>query len=356
MQHALRLAARGLGRVAPNPAVGCVIVSAEGNVLGRGTTGEGGRPHAETIALTQAGPAARGATAYVTLEPCAHHGRTPPCAEALAAAGIARVVAAIEDPDPRVSGRGLGILRAAGVEVSTGLLAAEAARLNAGFLLRIRENRPLVTLKTAASADGRIAAANGESKWITGEEARRFGHLMRAQHDAILVGIGTVLADDPELTCRLLGLESRSPARIVLDSHLRLGEHSRLAQTARDIPTLIFTTDDGGDVLRALGVEIITVASDAHGRPDLKAVLGQLAQRGITRLLVEGGAGVHAAFLDRGFADRLEMFRTPFVLGGAAHPAIAALSAPDLAEAPRFVSTGRLKLGADLLESFARNA
>jgi len=356
MQHALRLAERGLGRVAPNPAVGCVIVSPEGNVLGRGTTGEGGRPHAETIALAQAGATARGATAYVTLEPCAHHGRTPPCAEALVAAGIGRVVAATEDPDPRVSSRGLAILRAAGVEVSTGLMAVEAERLNAGFFLRIRERRPLVTLKIAMSADGRTASAAGESKWITGEEARRFGHLLRARHDAILVGSETALADDPELTCRLPGLECRSPTRVVLDTHLRLGENSRLAQTARDIPTLVFTTDDGGDALRAVGVEIIIAASDPQGRPEIGAVLHELAARGIARLLVEGGARVHAAFLDRGFADELELFRAPLILGGAGHPAIAALAEPGLAEAQRFVATDSRKLGADLLESLARRA
>jgi diaminohydroxyphosphoribosylaminopyrimidine deaminase/5-amino-6-(5-phosphoribosylamino)uracil reductase len=356
MQHALRLAERGLGRVAPNPAVGCVIVSPEGNVLGRGTTGEGGRPHAETIALAQAGATARGATAYVTLEPCAHHGRTPPCAEALVAAGIGRVVAATEDPDPRVSSRGLAILRAAGVEVSTGLMAVEAERLNAGFFLRIRERRPLVTLKIAMSADGRTASAAGESKWITGEEARRFGHLLRARHDAILVGSGTALADDPELTCRLPGLEVRSPTRVVLDTHLRLGGNFRLARTARDISTLVFTTNEGGDALRALGVEVISVASDPQGRPDIGAVLHELAERGITRLLVEGGARVHAAFLDRGFADRLELFRAPLVLGGAGHPAIGALAAPGLAEAQHFVFTGSRRLGADLLESYARKA
>ena len=216
MRHALTLAERALGRTAPNPAVGCVIVSRDGHVVGRGRTQDGGRPHAEAVALTQAGDAATGATAYVTLEPCAHHGQTPPCAEALANAGIARVVASVEDPDPRVKGKGFAMLRAAGVEVVTGLLEKETTELNAGFFLRITENRPLVTLKIAQSEDGKTARA-GDDKWITGEEARRFSHLLRAKHDAILIGVGTALADDPELTCRLPGLEKYSPLRVVLE-------------------------------------------------------------------------------------------------------------------------------------------
>ena len=352
VRHALVLARRGLGRVAPNPAVGCVIVSNDGIVVGRGWTGDGGRPHAETRALVQAGEAARGATAYVTLEPCAHHGETAPCAEALVAAGVSRVVAAVEDPDPRVSGRGFEMLRNAGIEVATDVLRDEAAELNTGFFLRIREQRPLVTLKIAATIDGRTAAASGESRWVTGEPARRVGHLMRAQHDAILIGAETAIADDPLLTCRLDGFENRSPLRAVLDTRLRLPESSQLARTARDVPTLIFTVADGGDALKAAGVGIAVVGRDARGRTDISAVLLELASRGVTRLLVEGGAGVHASFLDRGFADRLEVFRGPLVLGAAGHPAVDALAALTLGEAPRFVRTGSQNLGADMLESF----
>src|SRR5262245_54706539 len=211
MGAALSLAARNLGQTWPNPAVGCVIVDASGHVVGRGFTQRGGRPHAETEALKVAGGRARGGTAYVTLEPCAHHGKTPPCADALVAAGIARCVAAIEDPDPRVSGSGLATLRAAGISVDTGVLAERAKDLNIGFLTRIRAGRPFVALKLATSLDGRIATRSGESRWITGEAARAFGHLLRATHDAIAVGSGTVLTDDPELTCRLEGLEDRSP-------------------------------------------------------------------------------------------------------------------------------------------------
>jgi diaminohydroxyphosphoribosylaminopyrimidine deaminase / 5-amino-6-(5-phosphoribosylamino)uracil reductase len=356
MQHALGVARRGLGRVAPNPAVGCVIVSADGLVVGRGFTQPGGRPHAETVALEQAGAAARGATVYVTLEPCSHHGQTPPCADALVGAGIARAVVALEDPDPRVNGKGIAMLRDAGIDARVGVEKDAAAELNEGFFLRVKKGRPLVTLKIAQSLDGRVATSSGESKWITGEEARRFGHLLRAQHDAILVGIGTVIADDPELTCRLPGLERFSPTRVVLDTRLRLGETSKLAKSAKDIPTLVFTVTRGGDALRAAGVEVVTVAKDARGRPDIEAVLRALAQRGITRLLVEGGASVHASFLDRGLADRLEVFRAPLALGGAGHASIDALAAFSLTEAPRFVCTGRRALGPDMLESFAVRA
>ena len=354
MRHALALAGRALGLVAPNPAVGCVIVSAQGLIAGRGWTGRGGRPHAETIALEQAGEAARGATAYVTLEPCAHHGQTPPCANALAEAGISRVVAAVEDPDPRVRGKGFVILREAGVEVVTDVCAKQAAELNAGFFKRVRQGRPLVTLKIAQSIDGKTATATGESKWITGEAARAYGHLLRARFDAILIGIGTALADDPQLTCRLPGLEDRSPLRVVLDTRLQLNDWSKLAQSASETPTLVFTTADGGGPLAACGVEVVKIARDARGRPDLEAVLADLGKRGITRLLVEGGATVHAAFLDRGLADRLEIFRSPLVLGAAGHDGIDSLAALTLGEAPRFRPAGRRSFGPDLLESFTR--
>ncbi len=352
MRHALRLADRALGTVAPNPAVGCVIVSTDGLVVGRGWTARGGRPHAETVALAQAGVAARGGTAYVTLEPCAHHGETPPCATALVMARIARVVAAVADPDPRVRGKGFEMLRDAGVEVVTGICAREAGELNAGFFKRVRESRPLVTLKIAQSLDGKTATASGDSRWITGEAARAYGHLLRARNDAILIGIGTALADDPELTCRLPGLEDRSPLRVVLDTRLRLNEWSKLAQSAGTTPTLVFTTVEGGGALTSCGVEVLKVARDFRGRPDIAAVLAELGRRGITRLLVEGGASVHASFLDRGLADRLEIFRSPMVLGAAGQSGIESLATMTLGEAPRFKPVGRRLLGPDLLESF----
>ena len=355
MRHALRLAERALGTTAPNPAVGCVIVSAEGLIVGRGVTAKGGRPHAEPQALAEAGEAARGATAYVTLEPCAHQGETPPCASALIVAGVGRVVVAVEDPDPRVCGKGLAMLRAASVTVATGLCAKDAAALNAGFFLRVREGRPLVTLKIAQSLDGKTAAATGESRWITGPEARRFGHLLRARHDAILIGSGTALADDPELTCRLPGLEDRSPLRVVLDSRLKLTSWSKLAQTAGQVPTLVYTTaKDGSGALAACGIEIVKTARDARGRPDIAAVLTDLGRRGITRLLVEGGGTVRASFLDRDLADRLEIFTAPFVLGAAGRNGVDSLAALTLDEAARFIPAGRRTLGADLLESLVR--
>lgn len=356
MRHALRLADRALGAVAPNPAVGCVIVSPEGHVIGRGHTGKGGRPHAETVALEMAGSSARGATAYVSLEPCSHHGKTPPCADALIAAGITRVVAAVEDPDPRVSGSGLQRLREADIAVTVGVLQHDAAELNAGFFLSATQCRPLVTLKIAQSLDGRTATSAGESRWITGEEARTFGHLLRARHDAILIGIETALADDPALTCRTPGLEDRSPLRIILDTRLRLNEWSQLVQTAAEIPTLVFTTAAPNGPLAASAAEIVQVARDVRGRPDIGAVLAELAKRGITRVLVEGGAGVHASFLDRRLADKLEIFTAPTILGGAGHASVDALAALALDEAPRYRSTGRRLLGSDMLESFAATA
>jgi diaminohydroxyphosphoribosylaminopyrimidine deaminase / 5-amino-6-(5-phosphoribosylamino)uracil reductase len=356
MRHALRLAERALGQVAPNPAVGCVVVAPDGRVVGRGRTRPGGRPHAETVALDMAGPLARDATAYVTLEPCSHHGETPPCAEALVRAGVARVVAPVEDPDPRVSGQGFARLREAGIVVETGVLQKEASDLNAGFFLRVTKARPLVTLKIAQSLDGRTASAAGESRWITGSEARTYGHLLRARHDAILIGVETALADDPELTCRIPGLEARSPLRVVLDSRLRLRETSKLAQTAREIPTLVFTAAAPKGPLPVSGVEILQVQRDARGRPDVGIVVKELAARGITRLLVEGGAAVHAAFLDRSFADRLEVFTAPAVLGGGGRPSIDALAALGLDETPRFYRTDTRRLGADVLESLAASA
>lgn len=357
MDLALHLAARGLGRVAPNPAVGCVIVDDAGHVVGRGWTRPGGRPHAETVALAQAGDRARGAAAYVTLEPCAHHGKTPPCAEALIAAGLARVVVAIEDPDPRVSGRGLALLREAGITVDLGVGAEAARELNAGFLKRVTEGRPLVTLKLATSLDGRIATATGQSQWITGEAARRHGHLLRAQHDAILVGIGTVLADDPMLTCRIPGLESRSPVRVVLDGALSISPQCAVIRTAREVPTWVMTTDaaDPGRAapLEAAGAEVIRLPC---ARPlDLAQCLQALGARGITRLLVEGGARVATAFLAAKLADRLIWYRAPMVIGGDGRAAIDGLSVRELADAAGFRRLSAQPLGQDMVESYARD-
>jgi diaminohydroxyphosphoribosylaminopyrimidine deaminase/5-amino-6-(5-phosphoribosylamino)uracil reductase len=353
MRHALTLAARGLGRTGRAPSVGCVIVSADGRIVGRGRTDDRGRPHGEAVALTQAGAAAAGSTAYVTLEPCAHLGGSgPPCTDALIAQKIGRVVIAMTDPDPRTNGQGIGRLRDAGVEITTGVLQHEAEALNRGFILRMTQDRPSVTIKLAQSADGFTARAPGESPWITGEDARRFGQLLRAEHDAILIGIETALADDSELTCRIPGLEKYSPLRIVLDGQLRLDARSKLAQTARKVPTLVFTAREGGDELRALGVEIIRLPAGGNGRVALGDVLQTLAERGINRLLVEGGATIANAFLANGFAERLEIFTAPMSLGNTGRHGSGALTVRNLREAPNFMRVSKRSFGADVLESF----
>ncbi len=345
MHHALRLAARGLGRVAPNPAVGCVIVSPEGHIVGRGWTQPGGRPHAEAVALTAAGEAARGATAYVTLEPCAHLGQTPPCADALIAAGVARVVVAVEDPDPRVSGRGFAKLEAARIAVTRDVMKDEAVLLNEGFCIRVTVGRPLVGLKSAESADG-FVAKEGAHKWITGERARAHAHLLRAQYDAIMVGIGTVLADDPMLTCRLPGMEGRSPLRVVVDTHLRLPRYSQIVQTAHAHPTFVFTAKENAAGLPD-DIVVVPVPAGADGRVDLSAVLRELAKRGVTRVLVEGGPTVQNAFLDAGLADRVHLFRSPTPLG-AGTPGVGTRVRAD----KKFHSYQRVELGPDVLESY----
>jgi diaminohydroxyphosphoribosylaminopyrimidine deaminase/5-amino-6-(5-phosphoribosylamino)uracil reductase len=365
MTAALALARRGLGRTAPNPAVGCILVRpgasggpADGVVVGRGWTQPGGRPHAETEALARAGAAAAGAIAYVTLEPCAHAGRTPPCAEALVAAGISRAVVAVGDPDPRVDGRGVARLRAAGIAVTEGVGRAEAAALNEGFFRRVRDGRPLVTLKLATSLDGRIALGTGESRWITGSAARRRGHLLRAEHDAIMVGSGTALADDPDLTCRLPGLEERSPIRIVADGRLRLPPTARLVRDAGRVPTWLLTAEGHPEPrlapYQAAGVEILAVPPGPDGALDPAVALAQLGGRGLTRLLVEGGARLAAALLRAGLVDRLAWFRAASVIGGDGRPAVGGLDLTALAAAPGFRREAVLPLGDDLLETCVR--
>ena len=352
MRHALRLAERGLGSVAPNPAVGCVIVAADGRIVGRGWTQAGGRPHAETVALAQAGGAARGATAYVTLEPCAHHGVTPPCAEALVKAGVARVVGAVVDPDPRVAGAGFAQLESAGVNVTRAVLEAEARALNLGFFRRVTEGRPLVALKIAQSADGYVADAQGNSRWITSAQARNHGHLLRARHDAIVVGMGTVRADDPMLTCRLPGLEHRSPLRVVLETRLQLSPESHLARNAKQFPTLVFTAARYASDMLA-GVEVAEVIADGKGRPNVLAVLQALAKRGVTRVLVEGGPTLHASFMAQGLVDEIHLYRAPLLIGAGGKAAISPAAPWPLNKAPRLRLMERTVLGPDVLESFA---
>jgi diaminohydroxyphosphoribosylaminopyrimidine deaminase/5-amino-6-(5-phosphoribosylamino)uracil reductase len=357
MRAALGLARRGLGNVWPNPAVGCVVVK-EGRVVGRGWTQPGGRPHAEIEALARAGSAANGATAYVTLEPCAHFGKTPPCADALIAAGLRRVVVALGDTDPRVAGGGLARLREAGIAVETGLCAAEAAELNAGFLLRVASGRPLVTLKLATSLDGRIATAAGESRWITGAAARERAHLLRATHDAILVGTDTAILDDPELTCRLPGLGGRSPMRVVLDRRLRIPAFAKVFTDTDTTPTWVVTAPSADSArkaaLRNVGIEIVEIEANPAGGLDMAATLAALGARGLTRLLVEGGGRLAAALLRQRLVDRLVWFHAPRLLGGDGLPAVAALGFASLAEAPGFERVASESVGDDLMTSFRR--
>lgn len=349
MAHALRLAARGLGNVWPNPAVGCVLVK-DDQIVGRGWTQPGGRPHAERRALDQAGPRAAGATAYVTLEPCAHHGQTPPCATGLIAAGVARVVTALTDPDARVSGKGHAMLRAAGIEVTEGVMAAEAARLNAGFLKRVMRGLPFVTLKLATTLDGRIATASGESRWITGPEARRHVHLLRLSHDAVLVGAGTARADDPDLTVRDMGAV-RQPVRIVLDSRLSHAPDSRLGRTARENPVWMVHTAAAPPDARAAwagtGAELIEVTATAAGQVDPAAALRALAARGLTRILCEGGGQLAASLVVAGLADDLACYQAGALIGADGRAGFAALGLAALAEAPRLTLREACGLGPD---------
>jgi diaminohydroxyphosphoribosylaminopyrimidine deaminase / 5-amino-6-(5-phosphoribosylamino)uracil reductase len=340
MQLALTLGRRGLGRTWPNPAVGAVVVK-DGVIVGRGWTQPGGRPHAEPEALGRAGEAARGATLYVTLEPCSHVGKSPPCADAIIAAGVARVVSAIEDPNPEVAGQGHARLRAAGITVDIGLGALEAARDHAGHFRRIRDKRPHVILKLAVSSDDKIGASGRKPVAISGEAARARVHLLRAQCDAILVGIGTVRTDDPLLTCRLPGMEARSPVRVVLDRSLRIPGASRLVHSARETPLWVMTSSlseaPAAMKLGAAGAQVIRVATTATPPGlDLMAVLHALADKGITRLLVEGGARVASSFVAAGLVDEVWLLRGPDAIGAEGVAALDALPLSAITQSPAF--------------------
>jgi diaminohydroxyphosphoribosylaminopyrimidine deaminase/5-amino-6-(5-phosphoribosylamino)uracil reductase len=353
MALALTLARRGLGRVWPNPAVGCVIVK-DGRIVGRGWTQDGGRPHAETEALRQAGPAARGATAYVTLEPCAHHGKTPPCAEALIAAGMSRVVSALEDPDSRVAGKGHTMLRAAGITVDVGTRATEARAVNAGFLARVEHGRPMVALKLATTLDGKIALPGGASRWITGERARAHVHLLRAQYDAVMIGAGTAVADDPELTSRLPGLTAKRIVRIVVDTTARLSPESKLATTAPEHPVWMLTAPNtkAPATLAGKAIEVLPVTASENGI-DLSAALKLLAGRGLTRIFVEGGATLAASLVKADLVDNLLWYRAPRIMGEGIG-ALGSLSLGELTSLPRFKREETIRLGEDVLETYAR--
>ncbi len=333
------------------------MVVKDGRIVGRAVTSPGGRPHAEPQALAMAGPAAAGATVYVTLEPCSHHGRTPPCADALIEAGVGRVVVGAADPDPRVDGRGIAGLRQAGIEVAVGVLADQARRITAGFFSRVQRGRPLVTLKLASTLDGRIATRTGESRWITGEAARREAHALRGRHDAVLVGVGTVQLDDPELTCRLEKFKPVPSVRIVVDSHLRSPLTAQLVATARQTPTWMLVRN-GADARRSqafsdLGVRVMEVESGAAG-VDLAAGLAELGRAGLTRLLVEGGAQIAGSLLRADLVDRIVWFHAPGVMGGDGWPAAQAFGVEALASMPRFARLDSRTLGDDVMTELQR--
>lgn len=357
MAAALRLSRRNAGRTSTNPSVGTIIVRDDGAgpmIVGTGVTAVGGRPHAETEALAEAGDLARGATAYVTLEPCAHHGSTPPCANALVNAGVTRVVGAASDPDPRVSGKGYAILRAAGIEVVEKVLASEAAGQMAGYMSRSLRKRPEVILKLALSSDGMIGERGAGQVSITGEIARREVHLLRAETDAVLVGIGTIIEDDPALTVRLPGLENRSPARIVLDRQIRLPETSKLIAGIDRVPVYVAACADADQYRRAalerLGVRFI--GTETHnGQVALPELLEDLAALGMASVLIEGGAKVAKGFLDDGLVDRIVLFRGPDEIGegGIASPL-------DENSVPAgFVKLREMSFGDDVCAEWARD-
>ncbi|WP_367647742.1 bifunctional diaminohydroxyphosphoribosylaminopyrimidine deaminase/5-amino-6-(5-phosphoribosylamino)uracil reductase RibD [Ruegeria arenilitoris] len=356
MALALSLGQRGQGTCWPNPAVGCVIVR-DGRIVGRGWTQPGGRPHGETQALAQAGESARGATAYVSLEPCSHHGQTPPCAEALIKAGVSRVVSAIEDSDPRVAGQGFAMLREAGIEVTTGVLADQAARDHAGFFLKTEQGRPFVTLKLASSFDGRIATSSGHSKWITGPIARRAVHAMRARHDAVMVGAGTARADDPSLTVRDLGIEAQ-PVRVVVSRHLDIPLMGQLARTASQIPVwLCHGPSPDPERARAwegLGARLIPCALEEH-HIDAADLLQQLGQAGLTRVFCEGGSALAASLLADDLVDELVGFSAGLTIGAEGLSAIGSLGLETLDAAPRFELIEARAVGPDVLHRWARS-
>lgn len=360
MAMALSLGRRGMGNTWPNPAVGAVIVS-KGNVVGRGWTQDGGRPHAEIVALSQAGPAAHGATAYVTLEPCSHVGKSPPCADALIAAGIARVVVAADDPNPKVNGAGIARLRTAGIAVDLGVLEKQALWDHAGFFKRIRQGRPHLTLKLATSFDGKIATATGESRWITGPAARRLVHCERARNDAVLVGGGTARADDPDLRVRGLGV-ARQPVRLVASRHLNLPPSPRMLSTLKKgAPVWLLHGDEEGDVadtdharFDAAGAELLPVAVGSGGQLDPTAILSALGAKGITRLFCEGGGALGASFLGAGLVDELIGFTAGVALGAEGRPALGAMGLERLDSAPRFDLVETKAAGSDVFHRWVR--
>jgi diaminohydroxyphosphoribosylaminopyrimidine deaminase/5-amino-6-(5-phosphoribosylamino)uracil reductase len=362
MAAALRLGRRNLGQTHPNPAVGALVVRMEAEgpvVVGRGWTAAGGRPHAETIALEEAGKAARGATVYVTLEPCAHKGETPPCAEALIEAKVGRVVSAMEDPDKRVAGKGHKMLADAGIALTTGVLAGEAALAHAGHIARITKGRPHITLKLAVSADGMIGKRQGERMIITGKDTFDAVQTMRTESDAVLIGIGTALVDDPRLTVRLPGLQSRSPVRIVLDATARLRLNSNLIQTARDVPLFVVVgpeaMDDRKKALADAGARVIEVDA-AQGGVDIAALFALLGKEGFTRVLAEGGAEVAASLVSTELLDEVVLFRAPVVVGPDGVRALGGYALSAIERSPRYRQIETAVVGEDQMRRYLRVA
>lgn len=353
MQLALRLARRQLGQTWPNPSVGAVVVK-DGQIIATGVTQRGGRPHAETQALMLAGKAAQDATLYVSLEPCSHQGKTAPCTDAIISSGIRVVVVGCKDTNPLISGRGIALLKAAGLTVVEGICEAEARALNAGFFSVIEHKRPFIAVKIATSLDGRIASSGGESKWITSEASRQWGWWIRGQYDAVATGGGTLAADDPELTCRLPGLEQHSPVRVIFDQQNRLHSRHKLALSAKTSPVWAFSGENHPEkaVLEGMGVKFLPYSGE-HSPQQLTEAVELLAQQGITRLLVEGGAGITTAFLQSGLVDRMYWFRAPLLLGNAALAGIGGGFPASLADATRWTLVERHSIGSDQLDIFA---
>jgi diaminohydroxyphosphoribosylaminopyrimidine deaminase/5-amino-6-(5-phosphoribosylamino)uracil reductase len=351
MRRALALAARARGLTSPNPMVGAVVVR-DGEVVGEGFHARAGRPHAEAEALQAAGPRARGATLYVTLEPCNHHGRTPPCAPLVEAAGVRRVVAAVADPNPFVAGGGAAVLRAAGIAVETGLLADEAVTLNRAFMTAMRERRPHVTLKAGMTADGKIADVHGSARWITGEVARVEAHRQRSEVDAIVVGITTVVRDDPALTVRLESPWPREPYRVVLDTHARTPPGARVIAGATPSRALI-AVGEGAPAARVTALEaagaVVLRCPTQAGRVSVDAVLAELFGREVHAVLLEGGGEVHAAFLDAGVVDRVTLYVAPLLLGGRNAPPVVGGVGRELKSAVRLGPMSARLVGTDLL-------
>ena len=361
MQAAIGLAHRCLGQVAPNPAVGCVLVrpDLDDRIVGRGWTQPGGRPHAETEALRRACELAKGATAYVTLEPCNHIGQTLPCADALINAKVKRVVIAMEDPDPRVSGRGAAKLKNAGLEVMSNFMKSDAEELNIGFIYKTQFFRPSFSWKTATSLDGKIATASGHSKWITEPNARQVGQLLRAKNDAVIIGIGTALVDDPDLTCRLPGCRKLSPIRIITDSQLRLPLTSKLVRTAHQFETWVLTKKNPdpnkADALQNAGISIFECDESADGYLDIKKLSQKLAKEGLTRVLIEGGAELSSSFLKNDLVDQIFWFRAPKIIGNDGLPAAKDLNILTIGNTMAFTQQGSYDIGPDRLEIYHRN-